>query len=73
MPSYAEAPDVVVVSDDEPRVNGYANGVDDSEGSDAEMPPLPPIKVSLPLFNFSLLNVNAIKDTEFSPPVFQHL
>ncbi|XP_018906953.2 transcriptional repressor p66-beta isoform X2 [Bemisia tabaci] len=48
VPSYAEAPDVVVVSDDEPRVNGYANGVDDSEGSDAEMPPLPPIKELTP-------------------------
>ncbi|KAG8278331.1 negative regulation of transcription, DNA-templated [Homalodisca vitripennis] len=44
--SYAESPDVVVVTDDEPRLNGYTNGSGslDSDSDDGEMPPLPPIK-----------------------------
>ncbi|RZF41574.1 hypothetical protein LSTR_LSTR000288 [Laodelphax striatellus] len=43
--SYAESPDIVVVSDDEPRTNGYTNGGSyDSDSDDGEMPPLPPIK-----------------------------
>lgn len=45
--SYAESPDVVVVTDDEPRVNGFTNGSVDSDSDDGEMPPLPPIKVCL--------------------------
>ncbi|XP_039277244.1 transcriptional repressor p66-beta isoform X2 [Nilaparvata lugens] len=45
--SYAESPDVVVVSDDEPRfTNGFTNGScsQDSDSDDGQMPPLPPIK-----------------------------
>ncbi|XP_054277985.1 transcriptional repressor p66-beta-like isoform X2 [Macrosteles quadrilineatus] len=42
--SYAESPDVVVVTDDEPRLNGFSNGSMDSDSDDGEMPPLPPIK-----------------------------
>nr|CAD7445897.1 unnamed protein product [Timema bartmani] len=41
--SYAESPDVIVVSDEEPRLNGFTNGFD-SDTDDGEMPPLPPIK-----------------------------
>lgn len=44
--SYAESPDVVVVTDDEPRVNGFTNGSLESDSDDGEMPPLPPIKAS---------------------------
>ncbi|XP_065333265.1 transcriptional repressor p66-alpha isoform X1 [Cloeon dipterum] len=41
--SYAESPDIIVLSDEEPRINGFANGYE-SDSDDAEMPPLPPIK-----------------------------
>lgn len=43
--SYAESPDVVVVTEDEPKMNGFSNGCGDSDSDDGEMPPLPPIKV----------------------------
>jgi len=45
--SYAESPDVLILSDDEPRVNGFTNGFDMEVDSDEELPPLPspPIKV----------------------------
>jgi hypothetical protein len=42
--SYAESPDIIVLSDEEPRINGFANGYE-SDSDDGEMPPLPPIKV----------------------------
>ncbi|XP_075216234.1 transcriptional repressor p66-beta simjang isoform X4 [Lycorma delicatula] len=42
--SYAESPDIVVVSDDEPRMNGFTNGSYESDSDEGEMPPLPPIK-----------------------------
>ncbi|XP_059474794.1 transcriptional repressor p66-alpha isoform X2 [Neocloeon triangulifer] len=41
--SYAESPDIIVLSDEEPRINGFVNGYE-SDSDDAEMPPLPPIK-----------------------------
>lgn len=44
--SYAESPDVFILSDDEPRINGFSNGFDVEVDSDEELPPLPspPIK-----------------------------
>ncbi|KAK7793641.1 hypothetical protein R5R35_006129 [Gryllus longicercus] len=45
--NYAESPDVIVLSDEEHRVNGFANGYD-SDTDDGEMPPLPPIKELTP-------------------------
>ncbi|XP_067001998.1 transcriptional repressor p66-beta isoform X2 [Anabrus simplex] len=45
--SYAESPDIIVLSDEEPRINGYTNGYD-SDTDDGEMPPLPPIKELTP-------------------------
>lgn len=47
--SYAESPDVVLLSDDEPRINGFANGYDGDDSDEGELPPIPspPIKVFL--------------------------
>jgi hypothetical protein len=42
--SYAESPDIIVLSDEEPRINGFSNGYE-SDSDEGEMPPLPPIKV----------------------------
>lgn len=44
--SYAESPDVFILSDDEPRINGFSNGFDVEVDSDEELPslPSPPIK-----------------------------
>jgi hypothetical protein len=42
--SYAESPDIIVLSDEEPRLNGFSNGYE-SDSDEGEMPPLPPIKV----------------------------
>ncbi|XP_014260122.1 transcriptional repressor p66-beta [Cimex lectularius] len=42
--SYAESPDIVVVSDDEPKTNGYFNGACETDDEDLPMPPLPPLK-----------------------------
>lgn len=39
--SYAESPDVLILSDDEPRINGFTNGFDLDIDSDEELPPLP--------------------------------
>lgn len=44
--NYAESPDIIVLSDEEPRINGFATNGYDSDTDDGEMPPLPPIKVS---------------------------
>lgn len=48
--SYAESPDIIVLSDEEPRINGFANGYE-SDSDDGEMPPLPPIKVFCLVFH----------------------
>ena len=42
--NYAESPDIIILSDEEPKTNGYTNGYD-SDTDDGEMPPMPPIKV----------------------------
>ncbi|KAJ9579797.1 hypothetical protein L9F63_004543, partial [Diploptera punctata] len=42
--SYAESPDIIVLSDEEPRLNGFATNGFDSDTDEGEMPPLPPIK-----------------------------
>lgn len=44
--NYAESPDIIVLSDEEPRINGFATNGYDSDTDEGEMPPLPPIKVS---------------------------
>jgi hypothetical protein len=44
--NYAESPDIIVLSDEEPRLNGFAANGYDSDTDEGEMPPLPPIKVS---------------------------
>lgn len=54
--SYAESPDVVVVTDDEPRVNGFTNGSLESDSDDGEMPPLPPIKASCYMTAYLTIN-----------------
>ncbi|KAJ9599621.1 hypothetical protein L9F63_026530, partial [Diploptera punctata] len=40
--SYAESPDIIVLSDEEPRLNGFATNGFDSDTDEGEMPPLPP-------------------------------
>lgn len=54
--SYAESPDVVLLSDDEPRINGFTNGFDGEDSDDGELLPIPspPMKV---LFNFSYVKI----------------
>ncbi|PNF35451.1 hypothetical protein B7P43_G04124 [Cryptotermes secundus] len=42
--NYAESPDIIVLSDEEPRINGFATNGYDSDTDEGEMPPLPPIK-----------------------------
>lgn len=46
--SYAESPDVVLLSDEEPRINGFTNGFDGEDSDEGELPPIPspPIKVN---------------------------
>lgn len=60
--NYAESPDIIVLSDEEPRINGFATNGYDSDTDEGEMPPLPPIKVSEAMFrcemNLHLLEVN---------------
>ncbi|XP_046999895.1 transcriptional repressor p66-alpha isoform X1 [Schistocerca americana] len=45
--NYAESPDIIVLSDEEPRINGYTNGYE-SDSDEGEMPPLIPIKELTP-------------------------
>lgn len=55
--SYAESPDVVLLSDEEPRMNGFTNGYDGEDSDDGELQPFPspPIKVGLTIANISFL------------------
>ncbi|KAL1129644.1 hypothetical protein AAG570_012589, partial [Ranatra chinensis] len=42
--SYAESPDIVIISDEEPKANGFPNGTCETDEEELEMPPLPPMK-----------------------------
>lgn len=42
--NYVESPDVIVLSDEEPKLNGFTNGYESDSSDVGEMPPLPPIK-----------------------------
>lgn len=42
--NYVESPDVIVLSDEEPRVNGFTNGYESDSSDIGDMPPLLPIK-----------------------------
>ncbi|XP_026288283.1 transcriptional repressor p66-alpha isoform X1 [Frankliniella occidentalis] len=42
--NYVESPDVIVLSDEEPKLNGFTNGYESDSSDIGEMPPLLPIK-----------------------------
>lgn len=45
--NYVESPDVIVLSDEEPKVNGFTNGYESDSSDLGDLPPLLPIKVRL--------------------------